>query len=46
MRNDFAPAVYLLGSRRNGTLYLGVTSNLLGRIWQHRTEANQGFTAR
>ena len=44
MHPDFAPAVYLLASRRNGTLYVGVTSNLLGRIQQHRTEAVRGFT--
>jgi putative endonuclease len=30
------PAVYILASRRNGTLYVGVTSNLKRRIWQHR----------
>ena len=44
MHPDFAPTVYLLASRRNGTLYVGVTSNLLGRIQQHRTEAVRGFT--
>ena len=38
------PAVYLLASRRNGTLYIGVTSNLPHRIWQHRNEAVEGFT--
>lgn len=38
------PAVYLLASRRNGTLYIGVTSNLPQRIWQHRKEAVEGFT--
>jgi putative endonuclease len=31
------PCVYLLASRRNGTLYVGVTSNLIASIWQHRT---------
>ena len=30
------PATYLLASRRNGTLYNGVTSDLIGSIWQHR----------
>jgi putative endonuclease len=38
-------AVYILASRRNGTLYVGVTSNLIKRIHEHRTHAVQGFTA-
>ena len=37
MNRDFAPAVYILASRRNGTLYTGVTSNLPSRLYQHRT---------
>lgn len=41
-----APAVYILASRRNGTLYIGVTSNLVQRIWQHRNDATDGFTQR
>lgn len=40
------PCVYILASRRNGTLYIGVTSNLLGRVWQHREEVMDGFTSR
>ena len=40
------PCVYLLASRRNGTLYLGVTSNLIARIWQHREHVVEGFTAK
>ena len=39
-----APAVYLLASQRNGTLYIGVTSNLIQRIWQHREGLVEGFT--
>ena len=39
-----APAVYILASQRNGTLYIGVTSNLIQRIWQHREDGVQGFT--
>src|ERR1700709_342219 len=39
------PAVYMMGSGFNGTLYAGVTSNLLRRIYQHRTAALRGFTA-
>ena len=38
--------VYLLASRLRGTLYVGVTSDLLKRIWEHRTKAVPGFTAR
>lgn len=40
------PAVYLLASKRNGTLYIGVTSNLIQRIWQHRQGEVEGFTHR
>ena len=40
------PAVYLLASGRNGTVYLDVTSNLVQRVWQHRTSAVDGFSAR
>jgi putative endonuclease len=37
-------AVYILASRRNGTLYTGVTSNLLRRVWQHKNGLCGGFT--
>jgi putative endonuclease len=40
------PSVYILASRRNGTLYIGVTSNLPARIWQHRNHVVEGFTHR
>ena len=40
------PAVYIIASKRNGTLYTGVTSNLPGRAWQHRNGAADGFTKR
>ena len=40
------PAVYILASRRNGTLYIGVTSDLAKRIWQHRNDLVEGFTKR
>ena len=43
---DKNPCVYILASRRNGTLYVGVTSNLTGRIWQHRNDVTEGFTRR
>ena len=39
-------AVYLLASQRNGTLYIGVTSNLVKRIWEHRNNAVESFTKR
>jgi len=38
------PCVYLLASHKNGTLYTGVTSNLVQRIWQHKNEQLDGFT--
>lgn len=38
------PCVYLLASGFHGTLYNGVTSDLLGRVWQHREEVTGGFT--
>jgi putative endonuclease len=37
-------AVYILASERNGTLYLGVSSYLIGRIWQHKNDQTDGFT--
>jgi putative endonuclease len=40
------PAVYILASGRNGTLYTGVTSNLPQRIWQHRQATGAGFAIR
>lgn len=38
------PAVYMLASERNGTIYLGVSSNLIGRVWQHREHLVDGFS--
>jgi len=40
------PAVYILASRRNGTLYTGVTGNLPRRVWEHKTDIVEGFTRR
>ena len=39
------PAVYILASARNGTLYVGVTSALIQRVWQHKNHVVDGFTA-
>ena len=41
-----SPCVYILASKRNGTLYIGVTSNLVQRVWQHRNDQIPGFTRR
>ncbi|MHB8472126.1 MAG: GIY-YIG nuclease family protein [Gammaproteobacteria bacterium] len=38
------PAVYIMASRRNGTLYIGVASNLVQRVWEHKSNAAPGFT--
>ncbi len=40
------PCVYLLASHYHGTLYVGVTSDLLQRIWQHKNYSVEGFTKR
>jgi len=38
------PCVYILASGRNGTLYLGVTSDLVKRMWEHKNSMVKGFT--
>ena len=38
--------VYIMASRRNGTLYVGVTSDLVQRIWEHKNDVADGFTKR
>ena len=40
------PCVYMLASRRHGTLYVGVTSNLLKRVWEHKEDLVPRFTRR
>ena len=40
------PAVYILASKKNGTLYIGVTSNLAKRVWEHKNDIVEGFTKR
>ena len=40
------PCVYLLASKRNGTLYAGVTSNLVKRVWEHKNDVVKSFTSK
>jgi putative endonuclease len=44
MNSTKQPAVYILASKRNGTLYTGVTSDLMKRVWQHKNNVADGFT--
>ncbi len=45
MRQERQPCVYILASGHYGTLYIGVTSGLVARMWQHRNDAVPGFTS-
>ena len=42
--SDFQPAVYIMVNHKSGTIYVGVTSNLAQRAWQHREGMVEGFT--
>jgi putative endonuclease len=44
MQREFLPTVYILASHRNSTLYVGVTSNLIKRLHEHRAGITEGFT--
>ena len=43
---DRQPCVYMLASKRNGTLYTGVTSSLIKRIWEHKNNIVESFTSK
>ena len=43
---EMNPSVYILASKRNGTLYIGVTSDLVKRIREHKQNCGEGFTSR
>ena len=44
MTMEKMPSVYIIANKRNGTIYIGVTSDLPKRIWQHREGQFEGFT--
>ncbi len=44
MREELCPAAYIITNKRNGTLYIDVTSALYDRIWEHKNGLNSGFS--
>ena len=45
-REHFQPTVYVMANHKGGTIYVGVTSDLVQRAWQHREGKVEGFTKR
>jgi putative endonuclease len=45
-KNMKQPTVYIMSNKPRGTLYIGVTSNLVQRVFQHKSESTRGFTQR
>ncbi|MDQ2994684.1 MAG: GIY-YIG nuclease family protein [Pseudomonadota bacterium] len=43
--NDFEYYVYIMAKARNGTLYIGMSSDLPKRVWEHKTKAVKSFTS-
>ncbi|TNF36400.1 MAG: GIY-YIG nuclease family protein [Gammaproteobacteria bacterium] len=46
MPREKRPAIYMLANRKHGTLYVGITSDLVGRVWQHKQGVVDGFSRR
>ena len=46
MEGEKQPAVYMMANRYRGTIYIGVTSSLWSRVWDHKNGTTQGFTSK